>query len=1586
MLFSVSGCGGGGSNASRFADTPISQDKPVHEPKSNDIPITPEPSPQSQDKPVEPVPTPTPTPEPIISHEPSHESTRYTVSFNSNSGSTVPSIMVSSGSTIEMPEAPTKAGYVFAGWYKDEAFTEMFIFGTDGYKITGNITLYAQWFDADILIAEYSVGEIAIGYEDGDNPKYVTRNLTLPKKINSADISWLSSSGAVATDGTVTRQAEDINVTLTATATYNGKSAEPKMFELRVIRRRTRDSSAIKALSLDVASSGDIKITRNDSGDATDIEGQYVSFDIRNADDALDAVAVLREELGIRNPDKELQLNGATINEYGAKYSLGQSFNGLKVYGRRIIISTNSENKANFLDSNFLSSDVLTNADLNEGISKSKAEEIAKTNYSDDVECKTKEVIYSFGNYEHSPVRMWIVTISGIQKNGHYTDETIFIKSSDGTILSKSNNIVSMSNNYGVNELNQLVQFPVTFEYSPLEFQGFNYMLDTDLNIEIFYERMPELLFALNRVRLEPNKLWTDGHQVSAYTNMRRVMQLWKQRFSRSSLDGKGMRVKVITHNNYFTNDESTIMKDNAMWSNSREVIVTCDRENEVYAHSYASDLDVLAHESTHAVIHYGIGEEFSMNGNKVADAINEAYADIFACIMTEDENWKMGEDVFDENSSSGCIRDIANPTSENAKDRFTDNWDDLKGALDNSSRIIEEHVFSHYISHAAYLMYKNGISWEELRKLWYQTIHENVYTPFPKFSDVRREVVRAAETIPSLRSKIAVIENAFDEVGIYEPVLLVGKVVDAENYEPIAGVTISALTLSETYGRIADQDETDDNGNFSLRLGKTQYNLDLGTSENGEEPINAVLSIDLSGDRVVVIVLAKDGTASLDVKNPDEPISQPDRINFRHDISKIDAEIDINALTSESSGNGWTFREGTLTLNQNLVYKIKGTSIATTNRITVQSGIDVAVILNTVNIDVSKIDFACAFDTTDAKVELFLKGANSLKSGLCRAGLEVPDSSSLTIYSITNSDADSLIAIGGSSNLGAGAAGIGGPGYYFSDSKGRAGTIIIYSGAINAKGYNGGAGIGGGDTSGSDGGGLIIIYGGNITARADYTNELKGSGAGIGSGYVASGTQGDANDDNTRIFILGGLINAESTGDGAGIGGGYYSNSGIIRILEGLQSSIIAKGGSGAQDIGYGRNGNVSDVKYIDATTIKAMIEDALSAQNNPDKPVNPDVPIISVDILINEEHFPDANFRAYVSNNIDNNKDGILSKTEIENTIKIDVNNTNFMAIASLKGIEYFSALQELSCWNNQLTVLDISQNTALKKLYCHSNLLTALDISKNTALQTLWCNDNQITALDVSKSIELQELCCRNNQLTTLDTSKNTVLQTLYCDYNHLKTLDVSKNTKLQDLECDDNQLTALNVSGCTILYRMDCYNNQLTALNVRDCTALQNLQCYNNQLKTLDVSNCAKNIYVHCDIGVTITWPPSSPYASTSMASNAQYSSLGRTPKILALLPSFTPSTSGTYTFTVSLDCTPPEGSSLILLADSDDLNGSFAFTESPNVVRVSADFTAGRFYAPVIVAETEQQEQSGGCNSGVLGMVLLITVLLRKRRC
>lgn len=255
--------------------------------------------------------------------------------------------------------------------------------------------------------------------------------------------------------------------------------------------------------------------------------------------------------------------------------------------------------------------------------------------------------------------------------------------------------------------------------------------------------------------------------------------------------------------------------------------------------------------------------------------------------------------------------------------------------------------------------------------------------------------------------------------------------------------------------------------------------------------------------------------------------------------------------------------------------------------------------------------------------------------------------------------------------------------------------------------------------------------------------------------------------------------------------------------------------------------------------------------------------------DIAINETNFPDANFRSYISNNIDTDNNGELSQAEIDAVTVLQVPK---MGITDLTGIEFFSNLEELYCNNeatasdndNHLISLDLSNNPKLKRLACGQNgTLASLNLSKNTLLENLHCAKNALTTLDVSNCPNLWRLVCNNNQLTTLDVSNNTALTILDCGNNQLTTLDVSSNTALTDLDCANNRLTSLNVSNSlqiknlvlpnnklttldvsnhTKLEILECCENNIVSLNVSGCTALINLYCWGNNLTTLDVSSC------------------------------------------------------------------------------------------------------------------------------------------------
>ncbi|GHU58352.1 hypothetical protein FACS1894133_2950 [Clostridia bacterium] len=272
----------------------------------------------------------------------------------------------------------------------------------------------------------------------------------------------------------------------------------------------------------------------------------------------------------------------------------------------------------------------------------------------------------------------------------------------------------------------------------------------------------------------------------------------------------------------------------------------------------------------------------------------------------------------------------------------------------------------------------------------------------------------------------------------------------------------------------------------------------------------------------------------------------------------------------------------------------------------------------------------------------------------------------------------------------------------------------------------------------------------------------------------------------------------------------------------------------------------------------------------------------------------FTDANFLSFVRELTGKTGDEPILASDVA---EIETVNVQSGEIASLSGIEYFTALVDLDCSNNKLTSLDISKNAALTYLNCGDNKLTVLNLRMNTALTELRCYGNQLNKLDLKKNTALTLLSCNGNKLATLDVSRNTDLAELDCHDNRLKKLDLSKNTALADLVWDDDvavtgydtdtaQRTTITQGNSDItakftdenfLYyvrqrirkedgepiltsdvagieRIVVSNELIYSLNgIEYFTSLKELACFNNNLGTIDVSRNTALTYL--DVGDT-----------------------------------------------------------------------------------------------------------------------------------
>ena len=81
-----------------------------------------------------------------------------------------------------------------------------------------------------------------------------------------------------------------------------------------------------------------------------------------------------------------------------------------------------------------------------------------------------------------------------------------------------------------------------------------------------------------------------------------------------------------------------------------------------------------------------------------------------------------------------------------------------------------------------------------------------------------------------------------------------------------------------------------------------------------------------------------------------------------------------------------------------------------------------------------------------------------------------------------------------------------------------------------------------------------------------------------------------------------------------------------------------------------------------------------------------------------------PDANFKVYLLENFDENKDGNISLLEAKTVKEI---NCPGKEIEDFTGIEKFTNITFLDCSNNKLEELDIRYNKKLNKLVCNGNI---------------------------------------------------------------------------------------------------------------------------------------------------------------------------------------------------------------------------------------------------------------------------------------
>ena len=231
---------------------------------------------------------------------------------------------------------------------------------------------------------------------------------------------------------------------------------------------------------------------------------------------------------------------------------------------------------------------------------------------------------------------------------------------------------------------------------------------------------------------------------------------------------------------------------------------------------------------------------------------------------------------------------------------------------------------------------------------------------------------------------------------------------------------------------------------------------------------------------------------------------------------------------------------------------------------------------------------------------------------------------------------------------------------------------------------------------------------------------------------------------------------------------------------------------------------------------------------------------------IRLDEAHFPDNNFRLFVSD-YDTDGNDYLSQEERDVITTIDCTQKG---IRSLTGLKYFDKVTKLTCDKNPLEGLELAENQSLESLVCQENGLTELDLSKNPGITFVNCSRNSLSELDVTQNTGLTGLYCSDNGLSELDVSKNSKLKNLDFSGNNISTINLTGNPLIETLAFTGNKISSIDLSGMSELWILYAGKNELTQIDVTHNPKLQDLRCYNNKLTALDVSQNEKLHTLEC----------------------------------------------------------------------------------------------------------------------------------------
>ena len=236
--------------------------------------------------------------------------------------------------------------------------------------------------------------------------------------------------------------------------------------------------------------------------------------------------------------------------------------------------------------------------------------------------------------------------------------------------------------------------------------------------------------------------------------------------------------------------------------------------------------------------------------------------------------------------------------------------------------------------------------------------------------------------------------------------------------------------------------------------------------------------------------------------------------------------------------------------------------------------------------------------------------------------------------------------------------------------------------------------------------------------------------------------------------------------------------------------------------------------------------------------------------DVVLNEANFPDDAFREILAENfnIENNGKGIISVEKIRNTKRLNL-KYNKNKIYTLKGIEKFIFLENLSCEGEFIEKIDFSKNINLKELNFKNNQTREI-ILPNNSLETIELEGNNIQNIDLKNNTKLKILNLSSNKIENINLEKFDLLENLYLNKNSIQKINLSKNVNLKNLNIESNPLLDINLEENINLESLFLGNDNISSINLKNNKNLLHLNINKSNITELDLSSNKKlnNLYL------------------------------------------------------------------------------------------------------------------------------------------